>query len=123
MTAHPGASPSFINRLKHQMPITSIGKWTIAFFGIHVVMMTSVVIFLSASGGSASEAFFDPPAPAVALIIAVVAAIGATVVGVISIFTHRDRSALVIVATVLAAAPTLFFLGEFLSVIGVLPGH
>ena len=123
MTAHPGASPSFMNRLKQHWPDTLFGRWTIAMFGVHVVLMTAAVVFLSIVGGSESEAFFDPPAPAVGLIIAAVAALAATVLGLISIFTHRDRSVPVIVATVLAAAPTLFFIGELLSMVGVLPGH
>lgn len=127
MTVPPNASHSFRNQLKSQVPNTSLGRWTVGLLGAHLVTMAIwmlVVVVLSTVGdGFESESFFDPPILAVGLIVAGVAALAATVLGLISIFTRRDRSALVIVATVLAAAPTLFFVGEFLSAIGVLPGH
>ena len=127
MTTHPQPRPSFRNQLKDQAPTTSLGRWTVALLGVHLtamVLWTVMAVVLSTFGGGfESESFFDPPALAAGLIIAAVAALAAATLGLISIITRRDRSALVIAATVLAAAPTLFFIGESLSVVGILPGH
>ena len=124
MTVHPQSTSSLKRRLRGQMPGTSLGKWTVAAFGVHVGTVAAVVAVLSTVGsGFESEAFLDPPALGVALVVAAIAALAATVLGMISIFARRDRSTLVIVVTVLAAAPTLFFIGELLSVVGVFPSH
>ena len=127
MTAPLNADHSIRNRLKGQLPGTALGRWTVGLFCVHIVTMTVwlvlAVLLSTVGGGFESENFFDPPVLAIGLILAAVAALAATILGLITIVTGRERSGLVIAATVLAGAPTLFFLGEFLSVIGVLPGH
>jgi hypothetical protein len=70
-----------------------------------------------------SESFFDPPELAITLLIGAGAAFATTIIGGISVFRQLDRSPVVVLATALGVLPTLFFLGELLSVVGVLPSH
>jgi hypothetical protein len=70
-----------------------------------------------------SSRFFDRPELAISLLVGAAAALATTIVGTISVFRRIDRSPVVVLATVLGLFPTLFFLGELLSVVGVLPSH
>lgn len=103
-------------------PATRIGAWTVGLLGAHVASMF-VFFLLALTRDVPSVSFFDPLELAVALLIGAGAAFAATIVGAISIFRRIDRGPLVVLATGLGLLPTLFFLGELLSVIGVLPSH
>ena len=68
--------------------------------------------------------YTPPPSDlAISLLIGPGAALATTIVGAISIFRRIDGSAVVVLATALGLLATLFFLGELLSVVGVLPSH
>jgi hypothetical protein len=70
-----------------------------------------------------AEKFFDRPELAISLVAAASAAIATSIVGAISISRHIDRSRVVVLTTLVSFLPTAFFLGETLSVIGILPPH
>jgi hypothetical protein len=70
-----------------------------------------------------SDRFFDRLDLAISLLVGAGAAFVAGIVGAISIFRAIDRSPVVVLATALSSLPSLFFLGELLSVIEILPSH
>lgn len=104
------------------IPATRIGAWTVGLLVAHVIAML-VFFVLALTRDIPSESFFDRPELAMSLLIGAGAAVATTIVGAISIFRRIDRSAVVVLATALGLLPTLFFLGELLSVVGVLPSH
>lgn len=105
-------------------PTTRIGQWTMALFGTEVVLLSGLMIALSTNAGTwDNESFFTPLWPALVLLASAACGLGATTVGLLSILRRIDRSPAVIVATALAGYGSFFFVGELLSVIGVLPGH
>jgi hypothetical protein len=79
--------------------------------------------FLALTRDIPSQRFFDPPLLASALLVGAGAALAAAVAGATSILRSIDRSPVVVLATALSSVAGLFFLGELLSVIGVLPSH
>ena len=104
------------------IPRTRAGAWTVGLFVAHVVAM--VMFFLLALARDIpTESFFDRPELAVTLLIGALAAFATTIVGATSISRRIDRSPVVMLATILGLLPSLFFLGEMLSVVGVLPSH
>lgn len=103
-------------------PATRIGAWTVGLLVAHIVA-TLVFLLLTLANDIPSESFFDRPEIAIALLISAGAAFATTIVGTLSIFQRIDRSAAVVLATVLGFLPTLYFLGELVSIVGVLPSH
>jgi hypothetical protein len=82
-----------------------------------------IYFVLALTGDMPSDRFFDRLDLAIPLLVGAGAAFVAGIVGAISIFRAIDRSPVVVLATALSSLPSLFFLGELLSVIGILPSH
>jgi hypothetical protein len=104
------------------IPATRIGRWTVGLLVAHIVAML-VFFLLALTRDIPSESFFDPPELAISLLLGAGAAVATTIVGAISIFRRIDRSSVVVLAFALSCLPTFFFLGELLSVVGVIPSH
>lgn len=106
------------------LPSTPLGRWSVALFGLFVI---AFVLFLAAAIASAGEweeeSFFDPLIPAILLLVGATSAVAAAAVGIAGIVRQHERSVAVIVVTALSASASFFFVGELLSVVGVLPQH
>lgn len=114
-----------VNKPTHwHMPPTSLAKWAVGFFAIFIASIGVFVVLAAANAGEwESESFFDPLMPAVLVLVSAVSAVAATAAGIAAIVHQHERSTAVIVMTVLSGFATFFFVGELLSVIGVLPQH
>lgn len=104
------------------VPPTRMGRWTVGLWAVHLVAML-IYFVLALTGDMPSDRFFDRLDLAISLLVGAGAAFVAGIVGAISIFRAIDRSPVVVLATALSSLPSLFFLGELLSVIGILPSH
>jgi hypothetical protein len=70
-----------------------------------------------------SERFLIGLSSPLTLLIGAGTAVAIAVVGAVSIFRHIDRSPWVVPATVFVSLPRFIFLGELLSIVGVLPSY
>ena len=117
-------TPSTHKTTHWQMPPTNLAKWTVGFFAVFVASIGVFVVLAAASAGEwEAESFFDPLLPAVLVLVGAVSALAATATGIAAIVRRHERSTAVVVMTVLSGFATFFFVGELLSVIGVLPQH
>jgi len=116
-------TPSMHKTTHWHMPPTSLAKWTVGFFAVFIASIGVFVVLAAANAGEwEAESFFDPLLPAVLVLVGAVSAVAATATGIAAI-VRQERSTAVIVMTVLSGFATFFFVGELLSVIGVLPQH
>jgi hypothetical protein len=94
---------------------------------LFALFLVSFVVFLVMAATSAgewkAESFFDPLIPAVLVLVSAAGAVAATAVGITAFVRQHERSIAVIVVTALSGYAAFFFVGELLSVIGVLPQH
>jgi hypothetical protein len=94
------------------------------FFGLFIASLGVFVVLASASAGEwEAESFFDPLIPAVLVLVSAASAVAATAVGIAAIVRQHERSIAVIVMSAVSGYATFFFVGELLSVMGVLPQH
>ena len=117
-------TPAVHNTTHWYMPSTSLGKWAMGLFALLIGSLGVFMVLASASAGEwDAESFFDPLIPAVLVLVSAASAIAATAVGIAAIVRQHERSVAVIVLSALSGYATLFFVGELLSVMGVLPQH
>lgn len=105
------------------VPRSTPGRWSV---GLFVVFVAAIVVFfvIAIAGSNTWGPEWTSNAEAtIPLLIAAAAAVGSLVVGVVAIVKSDDRSMLVTTATIVAGMVTVYFIGELLSVIGVLPQH
>lgn len=107
------------NRL---LPGTSLGRWSVGLFALHLVAFLTFMVIAMRGAGTWDEGIFEDLVLGIPLVATMLSAFSTLVVGVVAI-RRNERALAVVLATVLAGMATLFFVGELLSVIGVLPSH
>lgn len=104
-------------------PESTAGRWSVGLFFSFAVAIAVFVVIASAGAGTWEPDFSANLELTVPLLVAAASALGSLVVGVVSKVKVGDRSTAVTLVTVISGMVTLFFAGELLSVIGVLPQH
>lgn len=104
-------------------PETDLGKWTVGLFVLNVVAFVTFTVIAVNGAGTWDDGIFDDLVLGIPLLVTVVSAISTLVVGIVAMARRSERATSVVLAVTLAGMATLFFLGELLSVIGVLPAH
>lgn len=98
------------------LPSTELGKWSAGLAGMFVAfLLFTTVVIVGLLGQSRGDAFFDNLFISIPMLVGLAAALGSFAVGGLSIWKYRERSLLVISATLLGFLITLFALGEFIS--------
>lgn len=94
------------------IPKTRLGKWSV---GLIIVSFLSfaLVLLLVASG----QLFINP------MFLAGICGISSFFTGTISIIKNKERSILVFLATAIGLYILFLYLGEILSLVGILPPH
>ena len=95
------------------MPKTKIGKWSIGLFFLFVLCLATF-ISLVAAGYRGDDSFFSFSALTIPGLLGGISAISSFVTGLTSIIKSKERSALVIVATVIGFFFSFLILGEFI---------
>ena len=104
-------------------PMSSAGRWAVRLFLAFAVAIAVFVTVTSVGAGTWDSGFFANPEATIPLLVAAASAVGSVVCGVVALTKAGDRSAAVLLVTSLTGMATFFFVGELLSVIGVLPQH
>lgn len=104
-------------------PMSIAGRWAVGLFLAFVVAIAVFVTVTSLGAGSWESGFFANLEVTIPLLVAAASAAASLVSGVVAVIKAGDRSAAVLLVTGLSGMITLFFVGELLSVIGVLPQH
>jgi hypothetical protein len=100
------------------LPKTTLGKWSIGMVIAAVLLFVIFMIEIAAGmrgGDSLDFTNLSDLLPAIPILLAGVSFVAAMVVGIVSILKSKERSALVILSTVISFLVFLFILGEFLS--------
>lgn len=105
------------------VPETRVGKWSVGLFLVFAAALGVFIVVALAGAGTWEPDFFADLEATIPLLISAATALGSLCVGLVAIGRQGDRSAAVILVTVLSGMVTFFFIGELLSVIEVLPGH
>lgn len=95
------------------MPKTKIGKWSV---GLLIAFIVFLVIgnIIVASGQEGGDTIFDNLYISIPMILAALCAIAALITGLVSIIKNKERSVLVIIATLIGLIITWFVFGELL---------
>jgi hypothetical protein len=104
------------------LPGTGLGRWSVGLFALHLVALLTFIVIAMRGAGTWDEGIFEDLILGIPLVATMVSACSTLVVGVVAI-RRNERALAVVFVTVLAGMATLFFIGELLSVIGVLPSH
>ena len=104
-------------------PESTAGKWSVGLFFSFTVAIAVFVVNASARAGTWEPAFLANLEMTIPLLVATASALGSLAAGLVSTVKVGDRSTAVILVTAISGMVTLFFAGELLSVIGVLPKH
>jgi len=111
------------------MPKTKLGKWSVWLIIVFFVSM-AILLILGLSGafqggdtfsinlGNPIEILF-----LLSLVLAGTCGIASFVTGLISIIKFKERSVLVFVTSAIGLYVLVMFVGELLSVVGILPSH
>lgn len=93
---------------------TRLGKWSVRFVVTFILLLATGIFVASRQGPRADQTFLDNPVLFIPMLSAGVAGILAFFCGIISIIRYKERSLLVIIATVIGFLVLDFVLGEFL---------
>lgn len=105
-------------------PESILGMWSVGLFLAFVAaLLVFVVIGVSGAGTWDEGAFFGNLELTIPLLIAAASAVASLVLAIVAMSTRGDRSTAVVLAVALSGMVTLYFTGELLSVVGVLPEH
>ena len=96
------------------MPKTYLGKWSVGLIAAFLLLFATGIFVASRQEPRADQTFFDNPALSIPMLSAGTAGILAFFCGIISIIKSKERSILVIAATVIGFIVLDFVLGEFL---------
>lgn len=105
------------------VPESVPGRWSVGLFLLFVAALVVFSAVAIAGAGTWEPAFFANLEATIPLLISAASALASAVVGIVAMVKKGDRSTAVAVATVVCGIVTLFFTGELLSVVGVLPQH
>ncbi len=94
------------------MPKTKLGKWSVRFLGLFAVLFVISQIIV-ATGQEGGETFFDNLYISVPMTLTLLSGVLAFVFGLISIVKSKERSILVIIATLIGLLILIFVAGEF----------
>jgi lipopolysaccharide export LptBFGC system permease protein LptF len=95
------------------MPRTKFGKWSTGLFFLFVLCFITF-IGLVAAGYHGGDTFFNPSALTIPGLLGGIFVVSSFITGLISIIKSKERSALVIVETVIGFFFTFLVLGEFI---------
>ena len=93
------------------MPKTKLGKWSVRFLGLFVVFFVIAQIIVS-TGQQGGETFFDNLYISIPMSLTLLSGVLAFVFGLISIIKSKERSILVIIATLIGLLVLIFIAGE-----------
>jgi len=103
------------------MPKTNLGKWSVGLilamfvlFAIGFSLADSLYESIPA-GGTILADIKSRPALAISMLVGFGAGISALVTGLFSIIKHKERAALVFVATLVGAVLTVFLIAQFMG--------
>ena len=97
------------------MPKTVLGKWSVGFVFLFFLLLATGMFVVSVLGQQGGETFFDNPVISIPMLSAGAAGILAFFTGATDIIKYKERSILVIIATVIGLLITWFVVGEILS--------
>jgi hypothetical protein len=105
-------------------PETILGMWSVGLFlAFAAAALVFVVTARSGAGTWDEAAFFDNLELTIPLLISAASAVASLVLAIVAMLKRGDRSTAVVLVAAITAMVTLFFTGELLSVVGVLPEH
>jgi hypothetical protein len=104
-------------------PESNAGKWSVGLFLVFAAALAVFLIVARAGAGTWEPEFFADLELTIPFLISAASVLGSLVVGFVAMVKADDRSTAVILVTVISGMVTLFFAGELLSVVGVLPQH
>jgi uncharacterized membrane protein YhdT len=84
----------------HFMPTTKTGKWSIGLFFVFILCLVAFLVLVTA-GYRGDDSFFSFSALTIPALLGLSAAISGFVTGLISIIKSKERSVMIIVATVI----------------------
>jgi hypothetical protein len=96
------------------MPKTTLGKWSAICLGLFVLFLIIGQIVV-ATGQQGGDTFFDNLYISIPMSLAALAAVFAFILGITSLIKSKERSPLVIIATVIGLVIIVFLAGEFLG--------
>lgn len=96
------------------VPKTLLGKWSVGFVVAFFLLLATGIFVTSRQGPRADQTFLDNPVLSIPMLSSGAAGILAFFTGSISITKRKERSILVIVATIIGFLVLDFVLGEIL---------
>ncbi len=95
------------------VPTTILGKWSVRLIGFFAVMYGMFMVFVSI-GERGGDAFFSNPKLAVPMVLAVLCAIAALIIGVFAVMWKQERSPVVFLVMGIGLLVLVFVLAEIL---------
>ncbi|MBN2045855.1 MAG: hypothetical protein JW757_12595 [Anaerolineales bacterium] len=103
------------------MPKSNLGKWSVGLILVMLILLfigTSLpdLLYKSVPAGSTLlEDISQRPALALTMLAGFAAGVSSFITGLIAIIKQKDRRVLVLVSTLVGAAPIIYIIGEILS--------